>query len=142
MITTVEKVLFLKGIDLFSALVGEDLAEIALITEEVTRDAAESVVVEGEPGDALYFVVEGRVRVHKGTRTLAELGAREVFGEMALLDPAPRSASVSALTDVTLLTIGRDDFDDIMHDRPEVPIGVMKVLVRRLREAIAKEHGP
>ena len=136
MITTAEKVLFLKGIDLFSTLAGEDLAEIALIAEEVEHDAGETIVAEGDPGDALYFVLEGRVRVHKGDRTVAELGAREVFGEMALLDPGPRSASVDAVTDVSLLAIGRDDFDDIMRDRPEVPIGVIKVLVRRLREAI------
>jgi CRP-like cAMP-binding protein len=136
MITTAEKVLFLKGIDLFSTLAGEDLAEIALIAEEIERDAGETIVAEGDPGDALYFVLDGRVRVHKAGRTVAELGAREVFGEMAILDPGPRSASVTALTDVTLLTIGRDDFDDIMRDRPEVPIGVIKVLVRRLRDAI------
>ena len=73
----------------------------------------------------------------KGDKLLAELGERDVLGEMALLDPGPRSASAVALTDVTLLSIGRDDFDDIMRERPEVPIGVMKVLVRRLRGAIA-----
>jgi CRP-like cAMP-binding protein len=142
MITTAEKVLFLKGIDLFSALAGEDLAEIAVIAEEIERDAGETIVVEGEPGDALYFVLDGRVRVHRGDTAVAELGAREVFGEMALLDAAPRSASVSALTDVTLLAIGRDDFDDIMRDRPEVAIGVIKVLVRRLRAATAAASAP
>jgi len=142
MLTTAEKVLFLKGIDLFSALAGEDLAEIAVIAEEIERDAGETLVVEGEPGDTLYFVLDGRVRVHRGDQPVAELGAREVFGEMALLDPAPRSASVSALTDVTLLAIGREDFDDIMRDRPEVAIGVIKVLVRRLRAAIAAASAP
>lgn len=135
-LTVVEKVLFLKGIDLFSALAGEDLAEIAAITEEVTRDRGEVILTEGEHGDALYFVIEGRVAVKKGAKVLAELGEREVFGEMALLDPGPRSATVEALDDVTLLAIARDDFDDLMRERPEVPIGVLKVLVRRLRGAI------
>jgi CRP-like cAMP-binding protein len=136
LLTAVEKVLFLKGIDLFSALAGEDLAAIALIADEVKKDQGEIVVVEGEPGDALFFVLEGKVAVKKNGRLLAELGEREVFGEMALLDPGPRSATVEALSDVTLLSIGRDDFDDIMRERPEVPIGVMKVLTRRLRAAI------
>jgi ATP/ADP translocase len=135
--TTVEKVLFLKGIDLFTALAGEELADIAKIAELVEKDAGETILVEGEHGDALFFILEGRVAVKKGERLLAELGERDVLGEMALLDPGPRSASAVALSDVTLLSIGRDDFDDIMRERPEVPIGVMKVLVRRLREAIA-----
>ena len=133
--TIVEKVMFLKGIDLFSALSAEDLAEIAAISEEVTRDEGDVILTEGEHGDVLYFVLEGRVRVKKGSKIIAELGAREIFGEMALLDPGPRSATVEAVSDVILLSIGRDDFDDIMRERPEVPIGVMKVLVRRLREA-------
>jgi CRP-like cAMP-binding protein len=135
--TTVEKVLFLKGIDLFAALAGEELADIAKIAELVEKDAGETILVEGEHGDALFFILEGRVAVKKGERLLAELGERDVLGEMALLDPGPRSASAVALGDVTMLSIGRDDFDDIMRERPEVPIGVMKVLVRRLREAIA-----
>lgn len=136
--TVVERVLFLKGSELFSTLAGEDLAAIAGIAEEVERDQGEAVVVEGEPGDALFFVVSGRVAVERGGKAVAELGEREVFGEMALLDPGPRSATVRAATDVVLLSIAREDFDDIMRDRPEVPIGVMKVLVRRLREVLAR----
>jgi CRP-like cAMP-binding protein len=136
--TVVERVLFLKGIELFSTLAGEDLAAIAGIAEEVERDQGEAIVVEGEPGDALFFVVSGKVAVEKGGRVVAELGEREVFGEMALLDPGPRSATVRAASDVLLLSIAREDFDDIMRDRPEVPIGVMKVLVRRLREVLAR----
>jgi CRP-like cAMP-binding protein len=137
-VTVVERVLFLKGIELFSTLAGEDLAAIAGIAEEIEKDPGEAVVVEGEPGDALFFVVSGRVVVERGGKPVAELGEREVFGEMALLDPGPRSATVRAASEVVLLSIAREDFDDIMRDRPEVPIGVMKVLVRRLREVLAR----
>ncbi len=135
MITAVEKVLFLKGIDLFSQIPGEDLAQIALIAEEEERDAGEVVIREGEMGDALYLVVEGKVRVRKGEREVAELGEREVFGEMALLDPAPRSATVEALSDVTLLRIRREDFADVMAEKPDIARGVIQVLTRRLRAA-------
>jgi CRP-like cAMP-binding protein len=140
-ISTVEKVLFLKGVDLFSALAGEDLAEVALVTSEVGREAGDVLVAEGEPGDALYFIVAGQVLVTRGGRLLAELGAREVFGEMALLDPGPRSATVEAKTDVTLLVLQRDDLDDLMRERPEVPIGILKVVVGRLRRAIESGRG-
>jgi len=135
MITTVEKVLFLRGIDLFSDLPGEDLAQIALITEEAQRPAGAEIIREGEVGESIYIVVEGRVHVTKGDKPVAELSEREVFGEMALLDPAPRSATVKALSDVTLLTIRREDFADIMAERHEIARGVIQVLTRRLRAA-------
>jgi CRP/FNR family transcriptional regulator, cyclic AMP receptor protein len=86
-------------------------------------------------GESIFIVVEGRVQVTKGDKPVAVLSEREVFGEMALLDPAPRSATVKALTDVTLLTIRREDFADIMADRHEIARGVIQVLTRRLRAA-------
>ena len=90
MITTVEKVLFLKSIDLFRGLPGEELATIAEIAEEQPFAAGDPVFAEGEPGDALYLLVEGAVKVHRGGEQLAQLGARDVFGEMAVLDSQPR----------------------------------------------------
>ncbi len=136
MITTVEKVLFLKSIDLFSQIPGEDLAAIALISTEERRDRGDEVFAEGESGDALYLVLDGRVRVHKQERVIAELGERECFGEMAILDAAPRSATVTAIDESNLLKITREDFQEIMTEKPEIAMGVIKVLTRRLRDAI------
>src|SRR5579872_3528413 len=99
MLSTVEKVLFLKSIYLFSQIPGEDLAQVALISTEETREMNDEVFTEGEFGDALYLVLDGKVRVHRQDRVIAELGERECFGEMALLDAAPRSATVTALAD-------------------------------------------
>jgi CRP-like cAMP-binding protein len=135
MITTVEKVLFLKSIDLFRALPGEELAQIAEIAEEQPIAFGDQVFSEGEPGDALYLVVEGTVKVHQGGKQLAQLGPRDVFGEMAVLDSEPRSATVTAVKDSVLLKIARDDFRDILQERPEIGMGVIKVLSRRLRDA-------
>ena len=138
MITTVEKVLFLKSIDLFRALPSEELAQIAEIAEEVPFGKGDPVFTEGEPGDALYLVVEGAVRVHRGDKQLASFGERDVFGEMAVLDSEPRSASVTVVVDAVLLKIGRDDFREILSERPEISLGVIKVLSRRLRETNIK----
>jgi CRP/FNR family transcriptional regulator, cyclic AMP receptor protein len=138
MITTVEKVLFLKSVDLFSQIPGEDLAQIALITSEESRDNGEDVVVEGEVGDALYIVLEGQVKVHRKEKAIAVLGSRECFGEMALLDAAPRSATVTAEDNVALLKISREDFQEIMQEKHAIAEGVIKVLTRRLRDAINK----
>ncbi|TMA22354.1 MAG: cyclic nucleotide-binding domain-containing protein, partial [Deltaproteobacteria bacterium] len=109
MISTVEKVLFLKSIDLFRALPSEELAQIAEIAEEQPLALGDQVFGEGEPGDALYLIVEGKVKVHKGEKELVRLGIRDVFGEMAVLDSEPRSASVTAVEDSVCLKIGRDD---------------------------------
>jgi CRP/FNR family transcriptional regulator, cyclic AMP receptor protein len=138
MISTVEKVLFLKSIDLFRALPSEELAQIAEIAEEQPMASGDLVFAEGEPGDSLYLIVEGRVKVHKGAKELVVLSLRDVFGEMAVLDSEPRSASVTAIEDAVVLKIGRDDFRDILSERPEIAMGVMKVLTRRLRETSKK----
>ena len=135
MITTAEKVLFLKGLELFATVPSEDLVELAGITAELAVDEEDEVFREGDRGDALYLVVEGTVRVSRGGRTLATMGEREVFGEMALLDPAPRSATATAATSVTLLRVAREDFADLLRERPEVAAGVLRVLTRRLRAA-------
>ncbi len=136
MLSTVEKVLFLKSIDLFSQIPGEDLAAIALISSEENRELGDEIFAEGEAGDALYLVIDGRVRVHKLDRVIAELGERECFGEMAILDAAPRSATVSSLSPTALLKITREDFQDILTEKPEIAQGIIKVLTRRLRDAI------
>ena len=134
-ITTVEKVLFLKSIDLFRALPGEDLAQIAEIAEEVPVSAGGLVFSEGELGHSLYIVVEGRVKIFRGEKVITEMGERTIFGEMSVLDSETRSASVSAVQESLLLRIGREEFRDILMERPEISLGIMKVLSRRLREA-------
>ncbi|HYV43928.1 MAG TPA: cyclic nucleotide-binding domain-containing protein [Myxococcaceae bacterium] len=136
MLSTVEKVLFLKSIDLFSQIPGEDLAQVALIATEEARENGEEIFAEGEAGDALYLVLDGKVRVHRGDRQIAELGERECFGEMAILDASPRSATVTALKDTNLLKISREDFQEIMAEKPEIALGIIKVLSHRLRGAI------
>lgn len=135
MLSTVEKVLFLKSIDLFSQIPGEDLTQVALVSTEEAHDPGDEIFAEGESGDALFLVLDGKVRVHKNDRVIAELGERECFGEMAILDAAPRMATVTAISDINLLKISREDFQEIMSEKPEIASGIIKVLTRRLRNA-------
>lgn len=135
MISTVEKVLFLKGVDLFETIAGEELSSIARITDQIDIAAHDLVFKEGDEGDAMYLIVGGKVKVHSGEQIFAELGERQVFGEMSILDAEPRSASITALTELTLLKIARDDFTEILAEKPEIAQGILKVLTRRLREA-------
>jgi CRP-like cAMP-binding protein len=134
LISTVEKVLFLKSIDLFSQIPGEDLVRVAQIAEEIDFQPKETVMAEGELGDSLYLIVDGKVQVFKGDRLIVELGERECVGEMAILDSEPRSATVKALGPVSALKIEREDFYDVMNEKTEIAQGVIKVLTRRLRQ--------
>jgi CRP-like cAMP-binding protein len=140
-ISTVEKVLFLRAAELFAALPGEDLARIALLADEERRGAGEEVFREGDVADALYLVASGRVKVLRAGAVVADLGERDVFGEMAVLDPAPRSATVRAATDVVLLRIRREDFQDLLAEELEVARAVIRVLARRLRAALPESRG-
>ncbi len=135
MISTVEKVLFLKGVDLFKTIPGEELSYIAQITDEVEFAPTQTVVKEGDQGDTMYLIVEGKVKVHSGERVFAELGTSQCFGEMSILDAEPRSASVTALSELTLLKIQREDFRELLAEKPDISQGIIKVLTRRLREA-------
>jgi CRP-like cAMP-binding protein len=132
-LSTIEKVMVLKTVSIFSETPDDVLAEVASLLEEQDVDAGEAVFRKGDLGTAMYVVVEGRVRVHDGERTLRELGERDIFGEMAALDPEPRSASVTALAPTRLFRLDQEDLYELMSDRIEVVRGVIRVLCRRLR---------
>ncbi len=138
MISTVEKVLFLKSIDLFSQIPGEDLVRVAQIAEETNFESGESVMIEGELGTSMFLIVAGRVKVTKGAQVITELGEKECVGEMAILDSEPRSATVTATEPVAALKIEREDFHDLMFEKMEIALGVIKVLTRRLRATTAR----
>lgn len=135
MLSTVERVLYLKSIELFSQIPGEDLAQVAMLASEELKDAGENVFLEGDPSDALYLVLEGKVRLHNNGKLVAELGPRECLGELAILDAAPRTSTATVAVDTNLLKISRDDFQDIMAEKPQIASGIIRVLTRRLRKS-------
>jgi hypothetical protein len=133
--TTLEKLVLLKGVSLFAEVPGEDLAALVQATEEISPTPEEPVIREGEPGDALYVVVRGTVRVERGGRVLARLGAGECFGELSVIDQEPRSATVIPEADTRLLAIAQEDFYELLADHPEMAASVLRVMSRRLRAA-------
>ncbi|MBI5527959.1 MAG: cyclic nucleotide-binding domain-containing protein [Deltaproteobacteria bacterium] len=133
MISTLEKIIFLKGVELFSQLSGEKLAQVSQIAKEVEFDRGKKIFSEGDAGNSLFLIVRGSVDVVKGDRRLVTLGEKECFGEMAILDSEPRSATIVASADVVCLELSREDFYELMADEHEIPQGIIKVLVRRLR---------
>ncbi len=134
MLLTIERVALLKSIDIFTGTPDHILASVARIIEEVDLLPGETFIREGEPGDCLYIVIEGDVRVHSDENTILILGPGKTVGELALLDPEPRAASVSAVDDAFLFRIDKEPFDEVMADRPEIALGIIRALTRRVRD--------
>jgi CRP-like cAMP-binding protein len=133
MLSTLEKTIMLNKAGVFAETPGEALAAVAALLEEVHLGADETIFEAGDLGDCMYVIVKGRVRVHDQGRTLNHLDAGEIFGEMALLDPEPRMASVTAVANTHLLRLDQEPFYELLEDRPEVVRGIIRVLCQRLR---------
>jgi CRP/FNR family transcriptional regulator, cyclic AMP receptor protein len=129
----VERVSALHCVDLFARVPGRVLAGVAATAEEVTVEAGSTFIEHGAVEDCLYVVVSGRVRVHRGDRTLVELGAGSAVGELAVFVPQPRTASVTALEPTLLLRVRKLVLDELLADRPELATGVITALAGRLR---------
>ena len=135
---TVEKVIMLKSVGIFSDITERALMEVASMLEEVHADPDEAIFQKGDTGQSLYIVVEGNVRVHDGNTTIAILGRGEVFGELAALDPEPRNASVTTIEPALLLRMRHAEFGELMSEHAEVAIGIIRILCRRLRNIDAR----
>jgi|APFre7841882724_1041349.scaffolds.fasta_scaffold07770_2 CRP/FNR family cyclic AMP-dependent transcriptional regulator len=135
--------LLLRNVPLFSGL---PEGQLALLTRVVGRKAYPrntTIIAAGDPTDALYLVISGRLKVmmsdDEGREViLAILGSGEFFGEMGLIDDAPRSATVIAIEPCELLTISKLDFKKCLSENFDIAMAVMRGLVKRLREADKK----
>ena len=95
--------------------------------------AGETIFNEGDPADVLYVIKDGRVGIQSGNRLLDTLDTKTIFGEMALVDGAPRSATAMAVTDVTLVPVSEKQFLFLVSQTPYFALNVMRVLAERLR---------
>jgi diguanylate cyclase (GGDEF)-like protein len=127
----------LARVPLFRELDHADLERIAAVTRAESYAAGKDIVRIGDAGHALYVVLEGTVLVFYPSRSsdveLARLGAGEFFGEMAILNEKPRSATVRAVDNVKVLRLERDDFTRILMDSPPLALRVLEALSMRIR---------
>jgi CRP/FNR family transcriptional regulator, cyclic AMP receptor protein len=133
----VERVAALHRVQLFADIPGRVLAAVADAAVEKRFSAGEVLMEEDAVEAHLYAIVEGRVRVHRGARTLVELGPEATVGELAVLVPAPRTASVTALEQTHVLRVDKDVLDELLVDWPELAHGVIAELATRLRATTA-----
>jgi CRP/FNR family transcriptional regulator, cyclic AMP receptor protein len=133
MLPTVEKVLLLSNAAFFAELPGEVLAEMCAAFEEIEVASGETVFAKGDFGSSMYVVAAGAVRVHDGNLEIAVLREREVFGELAALDPELRSATVTVLEDAMLLRLEHETLLELMSDHVALAKSVVRFLCRRYR---------
>jgi ATP/ADP translocase/HEAT repeat protein len=135
MLPVIEQILFLQSVPIFRELSGEELHFIANITEQMSVAQGEEIFHAGDPGDAMYIVLQGWVAIRLRGGELARLGNRECFGEMAVLDNLPRSADAVAVEDTELLRIDAQSFDELLQEKHQIVKGIFKVLSARLRQS-------
>ncbi len=131
----IDRIKFFKELGIFSNLGSDELSRIAAMTREEERDKDDVIVAENIPGNALYMVLSGEVRVTRQlsemrTKTLAILGPGAFFGEMTLLDGTPTSATVSTTKKTRMMVLDKTRFDSLLVTEPRMAI---KMLIRMVQ---------
>jgi HEAT repeat protein len=135
-IPTMERVLFLQRVRLFANLTPVDLKQIAAVTRERLFQDGETIALKGEPGDEMYIITSGEVRVLSESGVeLARRQPGDFVGEMAIISQQPRMATMVAIGQVRTLCIGQKQFEGILRERFEISLAVMRELGERLRQS-------
>jgi CRP/FNR family transcriptional regulator, cyclic AMP receptor protein len=129
------KVERLSQVQLFSACSKRELSRIAVLAEEIQVPAGRVLMRQGDPGREAFVIADGRAKVTIRGKRSAKLGPGECFGEMALLHSAPRTATVTAESDMRLFVLGSREFSSLIERVPVVGRRVLAALAERLREA-------
>jgi len=143
MLTTVEKVIFLKQVSFFKEMTIKQLRTLASISEEVSYEKGQKILIEGEYGDALHVVISGRVAIQRQVKQrdslaitrLSTLRSRDYFAEMSIFDNQAHDADAIALEAITLLLVRHRPLVALIKHQPELSLSLLKVLSQRLRQA-------
>ena len=128
----------LQQVPLFAACTRKDLQHVARRAEDIQVPAGKALVSEGETGHEFFVIVDGKARVTRQGRKVATLGAGDAFGELALLEKAPRNATVIADTDMELVVLGQREFAGLIDEVPGFARKLLAGMAHRLREADAR----
>ena len=139
-ITDLDNVPQLDRVSLFAELDPNSLQQLVQVMRRRTFRAGEAIFHRDDPGQVLYVIKEGRVRIRLTSAegqevALAVFGAGESFGEMEILDGQPRSADAIAIDKVEVFTLQRQDFVQVVRSHPDIAIELMKLLSERIRQA-------
>lgn len=133
-LTTIEKVIFLKSVDIFAHATVEQLGAIAALADEVDFESGKVIYRQGEPAEAIYLILKGSVVVQRNGRVLREVGEKRAIGTVAALDLCPAVHDVAALTPVHALELKFVDFHDLLTLDYELVKAVFRSLCQMIRE--------
>jgi CRP/FNR family cyclic AMP-dependent transcriptional regulator len=136
---TVELEQQLASVPLLAGLEPKVRHRLAEIGKRRTYSTDEAIVREGTTGTALYILLTGRARVEQDGKQLGELAAGDFFGELALIEEHPRSATVTAATETDCLLFPAWEFTALLEEHPEVALPILRVLIQRLHRS--EHHG-
>jgi CRP/FNR family cyclic AMP-dependent transcriptional regulator len=125
----------LRSVPIFSGCSDKELKEIAKLSKEVQFPEGKEICKQGQTGLGLHIITDGETRVIVNDRTRRRLGPGAFFGEMALLDDGPRSATVIAESPVETLSLSAWDFKEVIRNHPTIALKVLEEVSHRLREA-------
>ena len=127
-------VVYLSRVPMFSQCSSTQLEQLASDSSERSVDAGAAIISEGDSGDEFFFLADGAAEVSRGGNAVAKLGPGDYFGELALLDPAPRDATITATAPSNLLVMSRDVFTKALDDLPALRTAVLHGMARRIHE--------
>ena len=133
-----QRIEVLARVPLFAGLGKRQMQTMARACSSHRWPAGSRIVVEGSMDQSCFVIVEGNVDVLRGGRSIAQLGPGDFFGEIALLDPGPRSATVTTATEVVAVELSRTDFLDVSTGDPQILLRMLEALARRVRETTEK----
>lgn len=122
-------------VPIFSNCTPSEIEAIAALAQEHSFEPGQIIVTQGTPGQAFYMVLGGRVEILRDGNSLGTFGPGDFFGEMSLLDQAPRSATIRAVDDTSCLLLSSWDFKSLLQSQPSIAVKLLEVLSRRLRVA-------
>lgn len=142
-LSLMDRILFFKRVPLFAALSPADLKQVAAVAQEEVFADGQVIAEQGEPGDVMFVIVSGEVRVcieTEGTEMeVARRRSGDFVGELAVVNREPRNATLIASGDVRTLCIDNKSFEGLMRERPEVGLVIIHVLSKRLKELMDKK---
>lgn len=124
----------MKEVNVFSETAYDILKEIAVLLSEKRIGKGQAIFEKGDDGNAVYVIVDGKVRIHDGNYVFTRQGTGQIFGEYSLIDTQPRSATVTAEETTDLLVLKSQDFFKIAANRIDIIKGILRVLINRVRE--------
>jgi CRP-like cAMP-binding protein len=126
---------FLARVPIFANCTPSEIDAIVAVAQESGFQAGQIIVTQGTPGQAFYLILSGRVEIIRDGQSLGAFGPGDFFGEMSLLDQAPRSATIKALEPTLCMMLSSWDFKALLEQHPSIAVKLLEILSRRLRVA-------